>query len=133
MQRKRRLERIAEYVVEIEVGEAIAVGKAVRMHHDECPEMFGPCKEGAEFWIRQFLAIDIGQDFDALQFQILHHVIELADREFWLLQGDDAEPDKAVGLARAIFRYAIVGETMRRLGDIWIDRVITLRRRRRHD
>ena len=50
-----------------------------------------------------------------------------------LLQGDDAQSDEAVGFARAIFRHAIIGETMRLLSDFGIDRIITLRGRRRHD
>ena len=133
MQRQRRLERIAEHVVEIEMGQPLAMGEAVRMHHDEGAELLGAGKERAEFRIGQFLAVDIGQDLDALQFQVLHDVVEFAHRDLRLLQGDDAEPDKAVGLARAIFRDAVIGEAMCAFGDLGIDRVVTLRRRGRDD
>ena len=103
------------------------------MHHDECPELLGASEEGTEFRIGQFLAVDIGQDLDALQFQVLHDIVEFTDRELRLLQRDDAEPDKPVRLARAIFRHAIIGETMGRFRDFGIDRIVTLGRRRRHD
>ena len=109
------------------------MGEAVRMHHDEGAELFGPGKERAEFRVGQFLAVDIGQDLDALQLQVIHDVVELADRDLRLLQGHDAEPDKSVGLARAIFRDAVIGEPMGGFGDLGVDRVVALSRRRRHD
>ena len=90
-------------------------------------------EERPEFRIGQFLAVDIGQDLDALQFQVVHDVVEFADRDLRLLQGHDAEPDKAVGLARAIFRHAVIGEAMRGLRDLGVDRVVALARRRGDD
>ena len=109
------------------------MGESVRMHHDEGAELLGPGEERPEFRIGQFLAVDIGQDLDALQFQVVHDVVEFADRDLRLLQGDDAEPDEAVRLARAIFRHAVIGEAMGGFGDFRIDRVVALARRRRHD
>src|SRR6202011_1201616 len=47
--------------------------------------------------------------------------------------GDDAEPDKAVGFARAIFHHAIIGEAVGGFRDFRIDRIIALPRRWRHD
>ena len=47
------------------------MGESVCTHHDECPELLGSREEGTEFRVGQFLAVDIGQDFDALQFQVL--------------------------------------------------------------
>jgi len=66
VQRQRRLQRVAEDVIEVEMRQAIAMGKPVRVHHDEGAELLGFGKEGTEFRIGQFLAVDIGQDFDAL-------------------------------------------------------------------
>ena len=62
-------------------------------------------------------------------FRVVHDVVEFADRDLRLLQGDDAESDKAVGFARAKFRHAVIGEAMGGFGDLGIDRVITLSRR----
>ena len=126
VKRERRIEWIAEHVVEVEMGQALAMGEAVRMHHDEGAELLGPGEERTEFRIGQFLAVDIGQDFDALQLQVLHDVVEFAHRDLRLLQGDDAETDEPVGLARAIFRHAVIGEAMRGFRDLGIDRIITL-------
>ena len=97
------------------------------------PSCSALAKNGRNFGIGQFLAVDVGQDFDALQFQIVHDVVELADRDLRLLQRHDAEPDKPVGLARAIFDHAIIGEAMGRFCDFRIDRIVALARRRRDD
>jgi len=59
-------------------------------------ELLGFREEGAKFRVRQFLAVDIGQDLDALQFQIVHDMVEFAHRDLRLLQGDDAEPDETI-------------------------------------
>ena len=99
----------------------------------KAPSCSALAKNGPEFRIGQFLAVDIGQDLDALQLQVLHDVVEFADRDLRLLQGDDAKPDEPVGLARAIFRDAIVGEAMGGFGDFRIDRVVALARRGRDD
>src|SRR6266481_4636596 len=46
-----RVEGIAEDIVEIEMGQALAMGESVRMHHDERAELLGLGKEGTEFRI----------------------------------------------------------------------------------
>ncbi len=51
VKRERCIERIAENIVEIEMGQALAMGESVRMHHDERAELLGLGKEGAEFRI----------------------------------------------------------------------------------
>ena len=99
----------------------------------KAPSCFGPGEERPEFRIGQFLAVDIGQDLDALQLQVVHDVVELAHREFRLLQGDDAQPDEAVRLARAIFGDAVIGEAMGGFRDLGVDRIVALARRRRDD
>src|SRR3981081_4832556 len=110
MERERRIERIAENIVEIKMGQAFAMSKSIRMHHGERPELLGLGKERPESRIRQFLAIDVGQDLDALQFQLGHDVVEFANRNFRLLQCNDTEPDKTVGLAPAILHPRITEE-----------------------
>ena len=104
-----------------------------RVHHDECAELFGPYKERPEFRVGQFLAVDIGQDLDAFQLQFAHDVFELAHRELRFLQRDHAEADEPVRLARAVLDNALIGDLVGRFGYFWINRVVTLARRRGHD
>src|SRR5216684_7013778 len=59
VKRERRIQRISENIVEIEMGQTLAMGKSVRMHHDERSELLGPCKERPEFRIGQFLTVDV--------------------------------------------------------------------------
>ena len=75
------------------------MGEAIRVHHDECPELLGFGKKRPEFRVGQFLAVYIGQYLHALQFQTVHDVVELTDCNFRLLQCDDTEPDEPVWLA----------------------------------
>ena len=49
VKRERGIERISQDIVEIEMSQSFAVGESVRMHHDECPELFGFRKERPEF------------------------------------------------------------------------------------
>ena len=51
VKRERGIERISQDIVEIEMSQSFAVGESVRMHHDECPELFGFRKERPEFRI----------------------------------------------------------------------------------
>src|SRR6266436_8287239 len=67
VKRERGIEWISQDIVEIEMSQSFAMGESVWMHHNERPELLGLRKERPEFWIGQFLAIDIGQDLDALQ------------------------------------------------------------------
>ena len=60
-------------------------------------------------------------------------VVEFADGDLGLLQRDDAEPDEAVRLARAIFDDAVIGEAMRGFRDLGVDRIVALARRGRDD
>src|SRR3984893_3182519 len=112
VKRKRRIERIAENIVEIKMVQALAMGESIRMHHDKRAELLSPGKKRSEFRIGQFLALGIGRDLYALQLQVSHDVVEFTDSDFRLLQRHDAKSDKAVGLARAIFHYAVIGEAM---------------------
>ena len=48
MKRKRRLERIADHIIEIERGETLAFGEAIRMNDDERPELLGLVPEWCE-------------------------------------------------------------------------------------
>src|ERR1700746_1746 len=92
VKRKRGVERIAKNVVEIEMCQTLAMREPVRVHHDECSELLGAGEEGTEFGIGQFLAINVGQDFDTSQFEVLHDVVEFAHRKLRLLECNDAEP-----------------------------------------
>ena len=126
MECERRIERVAENIVEIEMSQSFAMGEAVRVHHDECAELFGPYKERPEFRVGQFLAVDIGQDLDAFQLQFAHDVFELAHREFRFLQRDHAEADEPIRLARAVLDDAFIGDPVGRFGYFRINRVVTL-------
>lgn len=77
MKCERRIERVAEHVVQIEMGQPFALSKPVRMHHDECAKQFGSGKKRTEFRVGQLLPIYVGQNLDALHFQIAHHIVEL--------------------------------------------------------
>ena len=70
MQRDRRLERIADDVVEVEAREALALGEAVRMDHDQRAELLGLLPERRKGRIGQLLAGDVGQDLDALEAEL---------------------------------------------------------------
>ena len=52
VKRECRIQRIAKHIVEIEMGQAFAVGESIRMHHDECAERLSLGEERSEFRIR---------------------------------------------------------------------------------
>ena len=97
VQRQRGLQRISDHVVEVEMRQALALRKAVGMKHDERAELFGSGEERPINRVRQFLAVDIGEDLDALQFQMRHDIIEFAHGQFRLLQRTPPRPRNLSG------------------------------------
>src|SRR5262249_59625164 len=95
MQRERRLERIADHIVEIEPRQALCLGETVGMDHDERAELLGLLPERRERRIRQLAAADIGQDLGALEAKLLHAALEFARRLLAVLQRHAAERDEA--------------------------------------
>lgn len=59
MQSQRRLEGIADHIVELEAGKTLAFGKPIRMDDDEGSEFFGLGPEGGERRVRQLAPGDI--------------------------------------------------------------------------
>src|SRR5579883_1625383 len=67
MQRKRRLQGIADDIVEVEMSEALALREAIRVHHQKRAEFFGLGEKGPEFRLGKLLPIYIRKDLNALQ------------------------------------------------------------------
>src|ERR1700736_3136172 len=51
VKRERRIERVTQYVAEVVVGQALPVGKSIRMHHNERAKLFALGKERTELRI----------------------------------------------------------------------------------
>ena len=102
------------------------------MEHDECAEFLGLLPERGKGRIGQFLAGDIGEEFNALELERPHAALELFRSLGAVRHRHGAERDEAVGLLRDVFRKPVVHHAARRHGDVERHRVIALRRRR-HD
>jgi 2-deoxy-D-gluconate 3-dehydrogenase len=133
VQRQRRLQRIAEHVVEVEVRQPLPLRKAVGVKHDECAKLFGSGEEWPVSRIRQFLAVDIGQDLYTLQLQVRHDIVEFAHGQLRLLQRHASKAEKPVRLARAEFRDTVVGDAMRLSCDLGSEMIVALAGRRCDD
>jgi hypothetical protein len=81
------LERIADHVVEIVVGQALAVGEADRVHEDHHVELLrlGEKALKVQLLIRQIHAVHAGIDLDAAQAEVFHGMLELAYGERGIL------------------------------------------------
>src|ERR1700756_4610067 len=66
VKRECRIKRVAQNIAEVIVGQTLAVGESIRMHHNECAALLGFGEERTKLRIGQFLTVDIGQDLYAL-------------------------------------------------------------------
>ena len=108
VQRDRGLERIADDVVEVEAGEPLGLGEAVGMDHHQRAELLGLLPERREGRIGQFLAGDVGEDFDALELELLHAALKLLGRLVAVRHRHAAERDQPVGVLADVFGDAVV-------------------------
>ena len=98
------------------------------MDHHQRAELLGLLPERRKGRIGQFLAGDIGEDFDALELELLHAALELLRRLVAVGQRHAAERAQPVGVLADIFGDAVV-ERLRGLDrDLERDRVVELRR-----
>jgi hypothetical protein len=130
---KRRLERIANDVVEIETGQALAFGETVGMDHDKSAKLFGFCPERSEIRIRKLAAGDVCKDLDTLQSKSAHQAIKFCGRLFSLHHRYAAESNEAVGLSRHVVSNAVIDDTCRLDTDLERNGVVALKRRWHHE
>ena len=69
MHGNRRVERVADDVDEVVVGEPPRLGKPGRVHEDQHAKLFDPREDLAEAFGRKVFAGDIGRDLDAAEAQ----------------------------------------------------------------
>ncbi len=105
-----RVQRVADHVVEVVVGQPGTFREADRMQEDHRTERVGAGEEGfqPEPGIGQVEPVDVGVDLDAAQAERADRVVELLDRELGVLQRHRAEPDEAPRRGRHQRRDAFV-------------------------
>ena len=134
MQRDRGLERIADHVVEVEAGEPLGVGEAVGVDDDERAELLGLLPERRVVRLRQLACpptlVRISTPFMPSDFTQRSSSLAASSPSD---QRHGAERDEAVGLARHVFREAVVDHARGLHRDVERHRVVALVRRRHHD
>jgi len=130
VQRHRGVERIADHVVEVKARETLRLGKAGRMDQHKRVELLGFFPEWRESRIGQLLAVDVGQDLDALEAELLHAALELLGRLVAVLHRHAAERNQPILVLADIFGDAVVERAGGLHADIDRQVVIDLRRRR---
>ncbi len=78
------------------------------MDHHQRAELLGLLPERREGGIGQLLAGDVGEDFDALELELLHAALKLLRRLVAVRHRHAAERDQAVGMLADIFGDAVV-------------------------
>ena len=131
MQRDRRLQRIADDVVEIKARQARRLGETVGMNHHQRAEFFRLFPERREGRIGQFLAGDVGQNLDPGETEFFDAALKLLRRFMAVRHRHRAKALEAVGLLRAERGDAVVDDLRRLDRDVERHRVVALRRRRR--
>ena len=131
MQSHRRIERVADHVVEVMVGEAPRFGKPVGMHEDDEAQLLAAREDLAKALGRQIVAGDMGHDLDAAEAQRFVQSVEFGERQLGGLERHGAETDEAVRVAAADIRNEIVDGARRLEPEIGVGAVIGLARRRR--
>ncbi|MDB5403540.1 MAG: hypothetical protein JWQ55_5558 [Rhodopila sp.] len=130
MQSHRRIQGIPENVVEVEVGEALALGEAVGMHHQERTQCLGLGEERAEARVGKFLAVHVGQDLRTLETERTHDAVEFFGGAAGVLERNGAEAGQPVRLTRDEGGNTIVGQRVCLGGEIRRQGVVALARRR---
>ncbi len=131
VQRKRRFERIADDVVEIEPFKTLRVGEAVGMEHHQHTELFCFLPERRESRIGQFLAGDVGDHLHAGEAELLDATLEFFCRFVAIRHRHRAKSLEAVGLLRAERGDAVVHDLRGLHRDLDRHGVVALRWRRR--
>ena len=130
VQRHRRVERIADHVVEVKARETLRLGEAGRMDEHQRVELLGLLPERREGRIGQFLAVDVGENLDALDAELLHAALELFGCLVAVLHGNAAERNQPVLVLADVFGDAVVERARRLHADLERQVIIDLRRRR---
>ena len=130
VKRHRGVERIADDVVEVEAPETLRLGEAGRVDQHQRVELLGLLPERRESRIGQLLAVDVGENLDALEAELLHAALELLGRFVAVLHRHAAERDQPVLVLADIFGDAVVERAGGLHADIDGQVVIDLRRRR---
>ena len=130
-------QRVADDVVEVVVAQALAVGVAQRVHEDQHAQFLAAREEflQPQGRVGQVLAVDVGADLHPAQAEVLDRMVQLAHRQFGVLQRHRAQADEAVRMAGHHLRDAFVdlaGQfgAQARLGEI--EEVIRRRAHRLH-
>ncbi len=131
MKSDRRIERVADDVVEVMLGQPSGFGKPVGMHKDDEAELLAAREDLAEALGRQILAGDMGHDLDAAEAQRFVQPVEFGDRQLGSLKRHGPEADKAVRVAAADIGNKIVDRARGFEPEIGVGAVIGLARRRR--
>src|SRR5579872_2957032 len=77
VKRQRRLQWVADDIVEVETGEALALSKSVRMDDDESTELFGLGPERREGGVGELTSADVCEDLRSLQSKPPHSPLKL--------------------------------------------------------
>ena len=86
---------IADHIVEVVVGQALALREAERMQEQQHPELFGLGEKRAQAVLRQLLAIDVGIDLDAPDAEIVMATHQLFHGEPRVLERNRSHRDEA--------------------------------------
>ena len=99
VQRNRRLQRIADDVVEVEARQALGVREAVGVDDDQRAQLLGLLPERREGRVGQLAAVDVGQHLHALEAELGDAALQLLGRLVAVGHRHGAEALEAVGLA----------------------------------
>src|SRR5580698_8249242 len=108
VQSQRRLERIADNIVEIEPLKTFRVGEAIGMQHHQHAEFFRLFPEWRKGRIRQLLAGDIGDHLKAGKAQLPDAAFEFFGRFVAIRHRHGAKSLETVGLLRTERGDAVV-------------------------
>src|SRR5215471_2124151 len=109
----RRVERVADYVDEVMIGEAPGFGKAGRVHEDKQAELLDAGEYLTKPLGREVFARNICRNLDAAKPQRFVDAVELGDRQVGRLKRHRAERGEAVGVAADDVRQIVVDDAGR--------------------
>jgi hypothetical protein len=111
VERERRLEGIADHVIEVMAREALPFGEAIRVQNNKRAELFGFLPERLELRRRQLSTRDIGEHLSALQPKFTHRPFQLGGCLVAIRQRNAAQADETIRLSCNVFRDALVEDT----------------------
>ncbi len=107
----RRLQRIADHVVEVKVSQALALCESGRMQKDDRAQFFCRRKYGLEPGIGQLRAFHVGRDLDAAHAEFLHATPQLLHRQARRLHGKGPERDHPAAVPGCHFAQCVIHGT----------------------